>query len=242
MSGPATTRPSVGAGEGPAPARRTSRRALIWSGAALVAVALVVWIVAFSPVLGVSTVRVRGLRTLSAAQVIAASGVHHGEPLVRVDTGVVARHIESLPAVASATVHTSYPNTVTIDVIERVAIGYLVDGSQYVLVDHEGKLFRTVAERPVRIPVFEVPAGPQQADADSAVAQVAAALPTAVLGQIASIQAFDANAITLLLVDHRVVAWGSADRTADKAAILPALLTRPGTSIDVSNPDQVVVR
>lgn len=233
---------SVATGEQPVPVRRTGRRALLWSGAALGAVVLLVWIVAFSPVLGVSTVQVSGTRTLSAAQVIAASGVHHGEPLVRIDTGVVAHHVESLPAVASATVHTSYPHTVTIDVVERVAVGYLADGSQYVLVDHGGVRFRTVAARPARIPAFEVPAGPHQADTDSAVAQVAAALPVSVLGQIASIQAFDANAITLLLVDHRVVAWGSADRTKDKAAILPALLTRPGTSIDISNPDQVVVR
>jgi hypothetical protein len=38
------------------------------------------------------------------------------------------------------------------------------------------------------------------------------------------------------------VLWGSADRSADKAQVLPALLTRDGTTFDVSNPDVVVAR
>lgn len=226
----------------PVPSRWSRRRALLVSVAVVVVVALVVWLVAFSPVLGVSTIRVRGVHALSAGTVITASGVRHGEPLVRVDIGVVEHRIAALPDVASVTVRTAYPHTLIIDVIERVAVGYLADGARYTLVDRDGVRFRTVTVHPARLPLFQVPAGPQQAATDRAVAQVAAALPASLRANIASIQAFDENAITLLLTDQRVVAWGSADRTADKAAILPTLLTRPGTQYNVSNPDTPFVR
>jgi cell division protein FtsQ len=242
MTGTLSTSVSEPAATPPGRSRWSRRRALVLSAAVLVVVALVVWLVAFSPVLGVSTIRVQGVHALSAGKVIDASGVRHGEPLVRVDTGVVEHRIAALPDVASVTVRTAYPHTLIIDVIERVAVGYLADGSRYVLVDHDGVRFRTVTERPARLPLFQVPVGPQQAATDRAIAQVAAALPAALRANIASVQAFDENAITLLLIDQRVVAWGSADRTADKAAILPTLLTRPGTQYDVSNPDSPFVR
>ena len=60
--------------------------------------------------------------------------------------------------------------------------------------------------------------------------------------RIASIQALDPNAITLLMHNGRVVRWGSADRSADKARILPALLHQPGSQIDVTDPDQPFLR
>jgi len=46
----------------------------------------------------------------------------------------------------------------------------------------------------------------------------------------------------LHLRDGRTVLWGSAERSADKAQVLPALLARAGTTFDVSNPDVVSVR
>jgi cell division protein FtsQ len=71
---------------------------------------------------------------------------------------------------------------------------------------------------------------------------VASALGPQLLARVASIDAFDQNAITVLLTDSRVLHWGSADRSSDKARLLPTLLGQPGTQFDVSNPDQVVVR
>jgi cell division protein FtsQ len=45
-----------------------------------------------------------------------------------------------------------------------------------------------------------------------------------------------------VLRDHRVVRWGSPDRSSDKARVLSALLARPGTVFDVSDPDLVYAR
>jgi cell division protein FtsQ len=63
-----------------------------------------------------------------------------------------------------------------------------------------------------------------------------------VRARISSIQALDPQAITLLMNNGRVVRWGSADRSGDKARILPALLQQHGSQLDVSDPDQPFLR
>jgi cell division protein FtsQ len=168
--------------------------------------------------------------------------VRHGAPLIRLDTAAIAQRVERLPAVRSASVRTSYPGTVTIQVVERTPVGYLETGSTFTLVDGSGVRYRTVPGRPARLPLFAIPTGEQSTSATAAVAVVAGDLPAGLLGRITSIQAFDATAITLLLTDHRVVRWGTVARSADKAQLLPTLLLQPGTQFDLTNPDQVVVR
>jgi cell division protein FtsQ len=207
----------------------------------LVAV-LTVWLVAFSPVLGVRTVRVAGVHTLTAAQIQAAAQVPDGRPLVRLDSGAIVRRVEALPTVESARVRTSLPGTVTITVVERTAVGYLDAGARYELVDRFGVQFRSVGARPASLPLFAVPADTRATAAARAVAGVAAALGPTLLRRVASIQALDPAAIVLQLSDQRVVLWGTTERSADKARILPALLAQPGTHFDVSDPDQVYAR
>jgi cell division protein FtsQ len=112
-------------------------------------------------------------------------------------------------------------------------------------VDKSGRQFRTVSTAPSALPHFDIPAGAGQPAATAtgqAVATVAGALTPAVLAQLSSIGASDPSAITLHLRDGRTVEWGTADRSADKAQVLPALLSRAGTTFDVSNPDVVSVR
>jgi cell division protein FtsQ len=217
-----------------------NRSLIIVAVLAVLVVALATWIVASSPMLGVNTVTVQGNRQVSAAQVRDAATIKHGTPLVRLDTAAVMRRVESLPQVASATVRTDYPSTVVITITERVAVGYLTAGKRFMLVDKTGDQYRTVATKPKLLPLFVVPAGPNAKATGEAVATAAASLTKALLAKVDSVQAFDPTAITLLLADHRVVRWGSADRSADKARILPVLLRQPGTQFDVTNPDQVI--
>jgi cell division protein FtsQ len=225
--------------DGGEPPRGTRNRSLIIAAAVIVLVAaLVVWVVAFSPLLGVKTITVRGAHIASVAQVRAAAAINSGTPLVRLDTAAVARRVGSLPTVASVAVHTSYPSTVTITVVERVALGYVQSGEKFVLVDKTGDQFRTVSRAPRGLPLFAVPSGPQAKATGEAMSSVAAALTPQLRARVASIQGFDPTAITLLLTDRRVVRWGSAERSAEKAQILPTLLAQPGSQFDLTNPDQ----
>ena len=162
---------------------------------------------------------------------------------MRLDTDAIRTRVEALPDVASAQVTTSFPSTVTITVTEREGLGVVQSpAGGFMLVDRTGDQFRHLDARPKHLPLFVVPNGTDAQTTGGAVATVAAALPARVRARIASIQALDPNAITLLMHNGRVVRWGSAVRSADKARILPALLGRPGSQIDVTDPDQPFLR
>jgi cell division protein FtsQ len=218
------------------------RRIILIALVTAVVVAGSLWVIAFSPMLGAKTITVRGTHLLTVQQVRGAAAVKQGRPLVRLDRGAIARRVEALPEVASATVRTTYPSTVTVTVVERVPLGFVESGQRFVLVDKTGDQFRTVSSRPKHLPLFAVPSGPKAKATGEALAQVAAALSAQLLTRVAAIEAFDPTTITLLLTDHRVVRWGTAERDADKARILPTLLAQPGTQFDVTDPDQPFTR
>jgi cell division protein FtsQ len=217
-------------------------RVVVLASAVAFLVLVLVWVLAFSPVLGAKTVTVRGVHTVTVDQVRSIAGISNGSPLIRLDTAAVRQRVETLPDVASARVSVSYPSTVVIVVTERVPVGYLVSQNGFVLVDKAGMQFRAVTTAPPALPRFALPAGPSAQASGQAVATAAGALSSSVLGQLAEIRANDASSISLVLRDGRSVIWGSADRSVDKARLLPVLLTRPGTTFDVSNPDLAVVR
>jgi cell division protein FtsQ len=83
-----------------------------------------------------------------------------------------------------------------------------------------------------------VPAGTDARTTGGAVATVASALSASLLKRVRSIEALDPRAITLVLHNDRVVRWGSASRSADKARVLPILLNQHGSQFDVTDPDQ----
>lgn len=238
-----TTTPLRPPDEDDAPPRRNRRRiALFVVAGAVVVTVLAVWLIAFSSVFGVRTIEVHGTRVLTAAEVRAAAHVGHGTPLVRVDTGAVEQRVERLSDVAAAHVHTSFPSTLVITVDERTPVGYVHTGGRYMLVDRTGDQYRAVAKRPADLPRFVVPVGTDARTTGGAVATVAAALPASLRAQVRSIQALDPRAITLVLSKGRIVQWGSADRSPDKARVLPVLLRHGVQQVDVSNPDQPFTR
>jgi cell division protein FtsQ len=214
--------------------------------AGVVAAAVVVfltWLVAFSPVFGVRSVTVRGAKLVSKQRIEAAARIVHGTPIVRLDTGTVARRIEdALPVVADARVSTSFPSAVTITVTEQVPVGYVKHRHRYTLVDADGEQYKTVGKRPKKLPHFVVPSAADSRTSAAAVATVAAALPGKLRKHISSIQALNAHAITVLLRDHRVVHWGNAEHSSEKARVLRALLPHAQHLIDVSDPEKPFTR
>ena len=70
------------------------------AAAAVVFVLVVVWVVAFSPVLGARTVTVTGTHTLTRRPGPHRRRDRHGAPLIRLDTAAVRKRVEALPDVA----------------------------------------------------------------------------------------------------------------------------------------------
>ena len=223
-------------------AGRSRRRLLVAVAAAVVVVLLGTWLIAFSSVFGVRTIQVRGNHLLTADQVRAAADISNGTPLVRVDSSAATKRVERLAEVASAQVSTSFPSAVVITIEERAPVGYLRRAGRVELVDHTGALYRTVAAPPAGLPKLVVPSGAKQRRTAAAVATVANALPHQVRRHVISVQALDPDSITLVLTGDRVVRWGTAERTADKARLLPALLRHHPEQIDLTNPDEPFTR
>lgn len=215
----------------------------ITAGSVVVLVALLVWLLAFSPVFGVHSVKITGLHALSRDEVTAAAEVPHNRPLLRLDTSAVRSRVAALPGVESVAVSTSWPNSVTIAITERVPVGYVSSGSGFGLVDKTGRQYATVRTRPTAYPHLELAPG-EDAGAratDAAIAGVATALPSRLRAKVASISALDANSVELALDDGRSVRWGSTDRDQDKARVLAALVNqkaaRDAGTLDVTDPD-----
>ncbi len=223
--------------------RATSMLIAVILAVTLLLAGVLTWVVAFSSLFGVGPVTVHGNHLLSAAQVRAAAQIRTGTPLVRLDTADITRRIERLAEVESAQVSTSFPSTVTIDVVERSAVGYVRDGDAAELVDRDGVRFRKVSSAPADLPRFVLPDGAPARRTGAAVAAVAGALTPALRSSVQSIEALDPSSITLVIQRGRIVRWGSAARNADKVRILPMLLARRHVAqIDVTDPDQPFTR
>ncbi len=238
-----STRPrdagSRGSGPQSAGAPPRGRRRLILAGVAVLAIAvLLVWLTAFSSVLGVSTVKVVGNRDVRVTSIRDAAAIRPGTPLARLDTASVAARIEALPQIRTATVTRSYPNTVVITVAERVAVGYRVSGAGFALVDKDDVIFLDSLKAPAGLPRLQ-----PSAELDGqAVAAVAGSLPAPLAAKVASISAPTTESITLALRDGRTVLWGGTDRGEEKARVLQALLGQPGDYFDISDPGTVISR
>ncbi len=222
---------------------RLRRRALL-AGLALVPLAVLAWVLLASPLLAVREVRVEGVGRLTPQQVRLAAEVDTGAPLARVDTAAVRERVAALSPVADVDVHRDWPHALRLRVTERVPLAVLAgaDGG-WRLVDRTGTTFGAVPQPPDDLARVQVAPTAHPADATlRAAVDVLGQLPSALRGAVAEVQAASPVSVTLQLRDGRTVAWGAPDSPARKAAVVEALLRRPGRTVDVTAPDVAVVR
>jgi cell division protein FtsQ len=229
---------------------RSRRRRWLQVAGALVAVAVLGWLLLVGPVLAVRAVHVDGLRTLPADQVREAAGIGAGTPLLRVDLGGAAARVARLPTVASVEVTRDWPGSVVVTVVERVPIAVVGEAGRRPLVDAEGVLFDTVTgDAPDGVVPLDVATpGPEDPATLAGIAALSS-LPAAVRKEVASAAAASADDISLTLTDGTVVRWGDASESGEKSAALVGILEQisdenlePAGTIDVSAPDAVVLR
>lgn len=226
--------------------RRWNRRwvASRWWVLTLVVLAVVafgVWVVAFSTWLGVHRVTVSGAPRIPDGKVRAAAAVPEGTPLARVDVDAVRSRVEQIPAVASASVHRGWPQTLTIKVTRRQAVATIHRGGAWRVVDKHGVAFRTTDAPVPGLPKIQLRPH-ARAETIQAVAHVAEALPTGLARRVQQITAQTMDSITLHLSDHRTVLWGGPARSQRKAEVLTVLLQRKAARYDVSVPEMPTTR
>ncbi len=225
-------------------------RPVVWAAALLVVAGLAGFLWA-GPLLAVRSVRVDGATTLPAEQVREAAGVAEGTPLLQVDVAAATRRLAELPQVADVQVSRGWPATVVITVVERTPLAVVEEAGRRTLVDADGVPFDTITgPAPAGVVRLEVAdPGPGDAATEAALAAVAA-LPGEVRGRVVRATADGEGAeVALRMADGTSVVWGSGADSAEKAAVLTALLQQidagrlePADTLDVSEPDAVVLR
>ena len=117
------------------------RLRLLLSVAGVVALGTGALAMLHSPLLSARHVSVVGSHHTSRAAVLRQAGLAGHPPLVDVDGASAARRLEALPWVARASVVRHWPDTVVVDVVERVPVAVVATGNGGgALVDASGQV------------------------------------------------------------------------------------------------------
>jgi cell division protein FtsQ len=201
-------------------------------------VAAAVWVLFGSPLLVVRSVSVSGTHLVSRSEVVAASGVQLGTPLIRVNAARAAARIAAIPQVRSAQVTRSWPNRLVIVVRERTPeLALPAYGGGYDLADADGVVLQRVARRPADLPLYPTvaPEGALRGNPDlAAAAAVLGELPATLRHSVTSISAPEADQVTLYLAGGITVLWGDTGRPGVKARELTVLMRGHMRYYDVS--------
>ena len=198
-------------------------------------VALLVWLFYFSSILAVHSVSVSGEQVMTAAQIEAVAKVPFGTPLIDADLGTIQKRVQALPGIRSVQVSRSWPQTIAIEVTERVPVAVVSTPSGLHEIDSSGVLFGDLRARPSGLPLIRL-TGSVDEHALRGAATVAGSLPTSILRQVTAITVRTMDDIRLNLTQGRSVRWGSAADSGVKAQVVTALLRLHKRAIDVSVP------
>lgn len=203
-------------------------------------VAGVAWALIGSRFLVVRSVQVTGTSALvPRSEVLAAAAVPRGLPLIRVDTGVVARRVERIRQVQIAHVSRGWPDAVTIRVVPRTPLFAVPADGRYDLVDAFGVVV-TQASAQAGKPLLQAgspaaaPAALRGSPAVRAAASVLHEVPRWVARRVTSVSAPAPGDVSLRLTGGVVISWGDPGHAARKSRELTLLVRTHASRYDVS--------
>ncbi|WP_244960132.1 cell division protein FtsQ/DivIB [Actinomyces faecalis] len=218
------------------------RRRRVRTGAAvLVVVAVVVWALLLSPLLGLRTsqVTVSGSDgSVSTQQVRDLLAGQEGTSLLRLDLREAGRTVtDALVRVRSTQVTRSWPHGLSVALTMRVPVAaHQVDRTWRVL-DGDAVVLETVDAAPQGLVQVTDPEGAGLSGTQvAAVAQTVGALDVATRAQVVSGSASSSGQVSLVLASGAKVQWGDSQDLALKAQVLKVLLGQEASVYDVSSP------
>ena len=230
----------------PGPRRRLHWKAVLFALTALVIAGAMAWALLGSKLLVVRSVRVAGNGdAVPAGQVLAVAHVTHGQPLIWVNTGAIARRVAHLRQVQSAQVSRDWPTTIVITIRLRKPLFALPVHGWYALVDAFGVNVRDVTGRPPGLPLLTVNTDSgtlRGSPAVRAAAGVLAELPPQVAQEVRGVTTGGPNDVSVKLANGVIVVWGGAERGSIKAAELQILMRRHARVYDVSGVGTAVTK
>ena len=225
--------------------RQWVRRMTVLAG--LLLIGLLTWLMAFSSVFAVQTVQVTGVPDATRAEVLTAASVPIGTPLARVDTDRLARQVEGLSTIASATVTRAWPRTVVIEATLKtpaLALQNLQaqpEGSTYDVLAIDGSVIERRSDRPAGLPIAVAGTPEPTGEGIAAALAFLAILPAQERERVGQVR-ISGDSITATLGKLTVV-WGDGSRPEAKYRVLAILReTKNVAVVDVSAPDSPVTR
>ncbi len=203
-----------------------------------------------SPLLDVDRIEVVGARATPQADVIAASGLQPGLPLIDLDEAAARRGVVDLPWVRSASIARQWPSTVTITVVERAAVAAApAADSRWALVDSNGQVLAWTDSPGTLPPLSGIdPAGPPGSALGASAAgplRVAAAVPDELRSRLEAVVASGEGAVELKLQEGGTVRLGPPDLLAEKfrsaLSVLAQVDTKGLSTLDVRIPQSPVL-
>ena len=214
-----------------------------WLAGMLAVLAGGVWVVEFSPVLAVRSVKVEGVPRTAVSDIARRADVVTGTPLARVDTAAVTRRVIASATLAEVTVRRSWPSTIVISASPRVPVLAVRNPQgQVQVVDSQGVAYATVRSSPKGVPLINTVEDPPSKDSLRAGIAVLQALSAIQRSRVSNVTVSGANMVTLKLRAVTVV-WGGASEPELKVQVMTDLLRLKGLHmIDVSAPRTPVTR
>jgi cell division protein FtsQ len=185
-----------------------------------------------SSLFGARTVVIAGAVHTERGEILAVTGLDRSPPLIDVDPSKMARRLERLPWVATASVRLDWPSTVAVAVVERVPVATArTRYGRYALIDATGRVVEDQASRPVDVPLMSAPGiaglpGSALGPASRPLIAAAAALPVSLLPRVKEIVASGGDGVVLDMTGGMTAVVGDDEALAQKFVSLATVLRR----------------
>lgn len=226
--------------------RRRRITALIVSSSFGLLIALILATM-FTPLLAVEKLEVTGTHRIQHKSVMKALQGQIGVPLPMVNTGAIAAALAPFALVDSFAVVSLPPHTLRIAITERQPICIVTVAGVDYLYDPAGIRVGAVGQQD-NYPRIAIVGDPKGSAEFSAAIDVLLALPSGLLGQVATVDAKSKDDVSMRLrgnAGQRIV-WGDGSQSVLKSKVLAALIKNQKktdyVTFDVSSPTAPVVR
>lgn len=207
----------------------------------LLLVVALVWVVGFSPVLAVRSAQFEGITRLDRAKIVRAGAVPTGTPMARANLAAIEGRVGQVPGVKAVHVHRSWPNTIVVQVEERVPVVQYHSVNGWTRTDADGDYVLDAKDADPKLVKVQLTTVDQRSLRDAAT--VVGSMGPVLAKRVQQVQVKSPDAITVQLSGNQQVVWGSAEKSELKAQVAASLLQIHSAKVfDVSSPENPTSR
>lgn len=227
--------------------RRTRRRRIVLGLAGFFGLALLVMLLAISPIFSVKKIEIIGAQNLDSAELESRlQSSFLDTPLALVDRGELVEILNGYPLIESFLIENRLPDTLVLRIIERRPLLAVANASGgFAVLDSAGVALAGSVDPPEGLPLFRVPASGGGVTTFDAAVEVLLALSTELRAQIETITATSRSEVSFVLRGSAAeVVWGGAEQSELKTRVLAALMeAAPKAKLyDVSSPTNPITK